>query len=186
MISLLLLDHHLARVNSLCKRNVGKVLPDALYLHSSLFRSGDTRSLLMPEFLEKLDKVLDIQATKSDIVIKLFRRSPKITILKYPGFLTNPHPTLSKAITCNLASGANKVTDYSTRINPPILHRTEQMIDPDSLEALKRSALTEEEEGYGLYKNTRVIGTVKGWESAQASCGVRITGYKITEVDFNL
>lgn len=56
--------------------------------------------------------------------------------------------------------------DYSKSANPPILHRRETFLSVNHPQKEVFHAFTSEGEKIGLYENTRIIGTKKGWERA--------------------
>jgi DNA phosphorothioation-associated putative methyltransferase len=87
-------------VDDACRRSaVGKLLPNALYVHRSA--------------LESLDPLLRVyegcaRAYLGEIaganLIKLHRQSGKVSYLVYPDFETDPHPALLRSIKLNLRS----------------------------------------------------------------------------------
>ncbi len=106
-------------VDDACRRSaVGKLLPNALYVHRSA--------------LESLDPLLRVyegcaRAYLGEIeganLIKLHRHSGKVSYLVYPDFETDPHPALLRSIKLNLRSREIESIDYARSANPPILHR---------------------------------------------------------------
>jgi len=58
-------------------------------------------------------------------VIKIHRRSGKLSYLSYPAFDSDPHPALLRCIRLNLRTRQLDCTDYSKSENPPVLHRKE-------------------------------------------------------------
>ena len=54
----------------------------------------------------------------------------RLSFLNYERFSV-PFPALLTALSCDLANGASRFTDYSQRRNPPILHRKELLLPAD-------------------------------------------------------
>jgi DNA phosphorothioation-associated putative methyltransferase len=138
---------------------IGKVLPDAIYLHK-------TAMCALPEKLQQLlctlEKVLKITPQKWDVV-KLYRRHYKLSLLSYPTFDEYPYPALSKSYTIDLQEIKVREADYSGSLNPPILHRRESFVMPDHAKVDEFKAFTSEGEIAGLYENTKLIGFRNGW-----------------------
>ena len=66
-------------------------------------------------------------------LIKLHRRSGKVSYLVYPDFATDPHPALLRSIKLSLRTRELDCYDYATSTNPPILHRKETFLPPTTL-----------------------------------------------------
>jgi DNA phosphorothioation-associated putative methyltransferase len=155
----------------------GKRLPTALYL----FREEKT------SFGETLDKLLTSLASTCGAdsrhnVIKFRLDELKVSFLSYPEFLDNAHPVLRHAITVDMATGKWRQTDYSCNINPPILHRKEALLSPDHPRRTEFAALTQTEEGEGLYEHTNTIGFKLNWERLLAQKGLALRGHQLCRV----
>ena len=146
-------------VDNACRRSaVGKLLPNALYVHRRA--------------LESLDPLLRVyegcaRAYLGEIeganLIKLHRQSGKVSYLVYPDFETDPHPALLRSIKLNLRSREIDSIDYARSANPPILHRKATFLPPDHPLRAKFERLTRQEERAGLLDETATIGTRSGW-----------------------
>ena len=96
-------------VDDACRRSaVGKLLPNALYVHRTA--------------LEALDPLLRVyegcaRAYLGEIeganLIKLHRQSGKVSYLVYPDFDADPHPALLRSIKLNLRTREIDSTDYA-------------------------------------------------------------------------
>src|SRR5205807_2985697 len=104
---------------------VGKLLPDDLYVHRSA--------------LDCLEPVLRIyegcgRAYLGEVeganLIKIHRRSGKLSYLIYPEFETDPHPALLRCVRLNLRTRQIECYDYAKSANPPVLHRKETLLVP--------------------------------------------------------
>ena len=114
-------------VDDACRRSVvGKLLPNALYVH--------------PTALDALDPLLRIfegcaRAYLGEIeganLIKLHRQSGKVSYLVYPEFETNPHPALVQSVKLSLRTRQIDCLEYGSSTNPPILHRKESFLLPE-------------------------------------------------------
>ncbi len=162
-------------VNDACRRSaVGKLLPNALYVHRTA--------------LESLDPLLRVyegcaRAYLGEIeganLIKLHRQSGKVSYLVYPDFETDPHPALLRSIKLNLRSREIDSLDYARSANPPILHRKETFLPPDHPLRSKFERLTRQEERAGLLDETATIGTQAGWGDRLRSMGYALRGHRL-------
>jgi DNA phosphorothioation-associated putative methyltransferase len=154
-------------IDEACKRSaVGKLLPNALYVHRSA--------------LDGLEPLLRIyegcgRAYLGDIegsnIIKLHRFSGKLSYLAYPAFDTEPHPILARSVKLSLRTRQLDCYDYSTSDNPPVLHRKETFLQPEHALYEKFAKLTMEEEEHGLLDDSATIGTRDGWQERLRKSG---------------
>ncbi len=140
---------------------IGKHLPDAIYLHRDTF-SELPQSL--SQFIPAVAKALNIQDENWHLV-KLFKKDFRLSLLSYPDFYQDAYPSLKQSVNVDLSKLTHKITDYTQSENPPILHRKETMILPDSPYVEEFKAITAEGEAAGLYENTRIIGFKRSWEN---------------------
>src|SRR5271170_6156901 len=83
-----------AAIDAACARSpVGKLLPDDLYVHKSAL---DTLEPLL-RIYEGCGRAYLGQVEGANI-IKIHRRSGKISYLTYPDFETDPHPALLRCV----------------------------------------------------------------------------------------
>jgi DNA phosphorothioation-associated putative methyltransferase len=164
-----------AAIDEACQRSpVGKLLPDDLYVHRSA--------------LDALEPLLRIyegcgRAYLGDVeganVIKIHRRSGKLSYLVYPEFDDDPHPTLLRSIRVNLRTRQIDGTDYAQSTNPPVLHRKESFLATDHPLHAKFARLTAQEEKNGLLDNPSGIGTREGWSRRLAERGFSLKGHRL-------
>lgn len=139
--------------------NVGKQLPDAIYIHKDAFTAiPDT----LKGFIPAVAKALNIEENDWNIV-KLFKKEFRLSLLNYPDFYTDSYPALSKSINVDLSKLSHRITEYTQSENPPILHRKETMVLKDNPHYEHFTQLTIEGENAGLYENTRIIGFKQSW-----------------------
>jgi DNA phosphorothioation-associated putative methyltransferase len=114
-------------VDEACGRSaVGKVLPNALYVHRSALDALDP---LLRVFEGCARTYLGEIAGAN--LIKLHRQSGKVSYLVYPEFETNPHPALVRSVKLALRTRAIDCLEYGSSPNPPILHRKECFLLPE-------------------------------------------------------
>lgn len=153
---------------ALVKQVDGKKLPDAVYIHVSKE---------IPEPLWQLVKEASEIVGSMSHIIKFNKREMKISLLDYPEFNVYAYPALAQSFTVNLVDKTVKHIDYTKRANPPILHRKETFVDDDYAHIKEFRKRTAEGEAIGLYENTKVIGTVKGWNTLISSKGYYLDNY---------
>jgi DNA phosphorothioation-associated putative methyltransferase len=166
-----------AAVDESCKRStVGKLLPDDLYIHRSA--------------IDQLEPLLRIyegcgRAYLGDVeganIIKIHRRSGKLSYLIYPDFEEAPHPVLLRSVRVNLRSRQIDCHDYAQSANPPILHRKDSFLGPDHPLREKFTRLTAQEDKYGLLDDASGIGTRDGWARRLAERGFALKGHRLVK-----
>jgi DNA phosphorothioation-associated putative methyltransferase len=162
-------------IDEACRRSeIGKLLPNALYVHRS---AVDT--------LEPLLRVYEgcarayLGEIEDATIVKLHRFSGKVSYLAYPDFDRTPHPPLVRSVKLSRRSLELDVYDYSTRSNPPILHRKEAFVLESYPHYQKFAKLTQQEERHGLLDDTATIGTQNGWEHRLEEAGFSLKGHRI-------
>ncbi len=145
----------------------GKHLPDAVYMHKKLF------SAVAPELNAFLRVMLRTHKLKKKSwnVVKLNKRSYKISILNYPDFDTYAYPSLHQSFTIDVTNLNFRKADYSKSDNPPILHRKETLVADEYKLFDLFQEITKEGEAIGLYENTRSIGFKNNWNRLIKSKG---------------
>jgi DNA phosphorothioation-associated putative methyltransferase len=158
-----------------CQRSkVGKLLPDALYVHISALESLDP---LLQEYESEAREI----ASRPDgiTLVKFNLEKPSISYLLYPEFDSDPHPALQSSIQVNLQSREMNYRDYGEAGNPFILHRKETFVATDYPHYQQFAALTRQEEALGLLDNPRAIGTRLAWEERLAKFKVAFQGHTL-------
>ncbi|MCA1579155.1 MAG: DNA phosphorothioation-associated putative methyltransferase [Acidobacteria bacterium] len=153
---------------------VGKLLADALYVHSSALP-------LLPSVLRVYEGCARayVGTVENANVIKLKIGKPQISYLYYPDFEKHPHPALAGSLVVPLNTFRIKYREYSDSSNPFILHRKETLIARDHPLRDRFERLTKQEERAGLYEESAVIGTKEGWESQLKMKGVSYSGHRL-------
>ncbi|MCY3733382.1 MAG: DNA phosphorothioation-associated putative methyltransferase [Chloroflexi bacterium] len=153
---------------------VGKLLPDALYVHYTA--------------IEQLPPVLRVYegcgrqlagAVEGLTLVKLFRRRARVSYLAYDDFDRVAHPALRSAVVADLKRLDLHFHDYTRSSNPPVLHRKELFVADDYPARQRFARLTAREERLGLLRASSTIGTRNGWLAVLSSSGVSIQGHRI-------
>lgn len=137
----------------------GKVLPTATYVYAP---TCDELPPRLAQFVSTLRDRLGLNDTFN--VLKL-GRDFTLSFLRYPTFLTEPHPLLAESVRVNCASGRTKRLNYAGHANPPILHRKECFLPPAHPDGPRFAKLTQQEEAAGLFEHPRSIGFQRNWQN---------------------
>jgi DNA phosphorothioation-associated putative methyltransferase len=153
---------------------VGKKLPDALYIHCSAEE-------LLPAVLRLL--LFAAHQVVGDVeynVAKISSDGRSISFLNYANFEEDAHPALLNSVRVYLPRADYTIRNYSTSVNPPILHRKELLVD--SLHPMYQvfRDLSEEEERLGLLGGKN-IGTRLGWSETLKESRLVIDGHRALE-----
>ncbi len=148
-------------------------MPDALYIHRSALAT------LPPELRRECEAAARICPVPLEpTVFKISRRLKRVTLLSYPAFEVDAHPSLAAYAVVENGCVTNLV-DCSSRKNPPILHRKELFVASNHPQFLSFQQLTQVEELQGLYQYPARIGTRNGWADALKRAGVEIVGHEL-------
>ena len=156
---------------------VGKLLPDALYVHRSAL-----------DALEPLLRIYEgcARAYLGEIdeanLIKLHRHSGKVSYLAYPDFETDPHPPLVRSVKLSLRTRELECFDYASISNPPILHRKEAFLHPSHSLYDTFARLSEQEDNHGLLSEPGTIGTRDGWSKRLEENGFTLRGHRLVRL----
>ena len=164
-----------AAIDEACKRSpIGKLLPDDLYVHRSALDS-----------LEPILRIYEgcgrtyLGEVEGANIIKIHRRTGKLSYLVYPDFEDDPHPALLRCVKLNLRDRHIACFDYAESPNPPVLHRKEKFLRPDDEQYEKFARLTAQEEKNGLLDETSSIGTREGWARRLSERGFALKGHRL-------
>lgn len=138
---------------------IGKHLPDAIYVHESAMVA------LPRELIQIINSGLDVFNIKKAKwnILKLFRKTFKVSLLNYPRFFSAPYPSLDTSIVMNFLSDTHSIRSYKKSVNPPILHRKETFLLPSHPQVPYFEVITQEGIEAGLYENSKIIGFKKTW-----------------------
>jgi DNA phosphorothioation-associated putative methyltransferase len=164
-------------VDEACKRStIGKLLPDDLYVHR--------------DALDRLEPLLRIyegcgRAYLGEVeganLIKIHRRTGKLSYLVYPEFDTDPHPALERCVKLNLRTRQLECYEYGASKNPPVLHRKETFLHAEDERHAKFARLTAQEDKHGLLADFTGIGTRDGWSRRLSEKGFALRGHQLVK-----
>jgi DNA phosphorothioation-associated putative methyltransferase len=164
-----------AAIDEACRRSpVGKVLPDDLYVHRDAL--GSVEPIL--RIYEECGRAY-LGEVEGANVVKIHRRSGKLSYLIYPEFDTDAHPALLRCVRLNLRSRQIECHDYVKSRNPPVLHRKEAFLHADHPLFARFRRLTEQEERHGLLDDPSGIGTRDGWARRLNERGFAVHGHRL-------
>ncbi len=155
-----------------CKRSaIGKLLPNALYVHVSALASLDL-------LLQKYEQVAQQWLGSAPFTLVKFQLDqPKVSYLFYPHFDTDPHPALQASRQVDLATQAVTERHYQDTDNPPVLHRKETFVTPAYPLYFLFAELTCQEERLGLLDKPRSIGTHHHWQQRLNEHHIELQGH---------
>ena len=156
---------------------VGKVLPDALYIHHSAV--GHLAPLL--RVYEGCGRQL-AGSIDGVTLVKLGRRQPRISYLVYPDFDRVGHPALAEAFIADLRRLTLERRDYRRGPNRPLLHRKELFVSAGYPGRARFARLTKQEEKAGLYDHKGDIGHDKQWRMLLERGNMAIRGHRLVRV----
>ena len=136
-----------------------KELPDALYLHKDTLAQSHKQ---LAKVIDAIAHALKIPLEQWNIV-KLSKTQFQLSLLWYPDFFDLAYPELKQSISVDLARLSHKTLRYSSKENPPILHRKELMLIPEHPRYQEYSDITQEAEQAGLFEQTQLIGFRDSW-----------------------
>ena len=153
---------------------VGKLLPDALYVHHTAVE-------YLPPVLRVYEGCARQLAGAVDglTLVKLFRRRARVSYLAYDDFDRVAHPELRSTIVADLQRLDLHYRDYTRSANPPVLHRKELFVADDYPARPRFARLTACEDRLGLLNATSTIGTAAGWHAVLNDHSVSIRGHQI-------
>ena len=153
---------------------VGKVLPDALYIHHNALSH-------LPPLLRVYAGCGRQLAGSIDGVtlVKLGRRQPRISYLVYPDFDRVGHPALTEAFITDLRRLTLEHRDYRQARNAPILHRKELFVSDGYRGRARFARLTKQEQNAGLYDCKSDIGHQKQWRLLLERGNLVIRGHRL-------
>jgi DNA phosphorothioation-associated putative methyltransferase len=154
---------------------IGKRLPDDLYVHK-------TAESQLPALLNLL--IFAARQVIGEVeydLVKISLDGRKVSFLRYRDFENSAHPELLYSLRVHLPKSTYSIRDYSTSLNPPILHRKETFLDPLYPRYGEYAALTEAEDKLELLSRPE-IGTRNGWHALLNVHNLRITDHSIVPI----
>ena len=145
----------------------GKKVGGFLYCHIDLIRS------ILAEEVDVHETFLHFAKQGIRYNVIKIRRPAHISFLLYENF-EEPFPVLSTSLVCNVERDTSKRLDYTTRKNPPILHRKELLLAVNDPRAIRGNELSIQLEELGAFTEAHRIGTRTHWENRLMQLGITI------------
>ena len=160
-------------IAKLCQNsNLGKLLPNALYVHIEALAHLHPKLQNYESFARKL-----LDSTQGVTLVKFSTEQLKISYLFYGNFDTLPHPQLKRSILVDVKNSSLSDRDYSNRENPPILHRKETFVTREYPYYDEFAHLTKLEVALGLLDKSRYIGTLLEWQQILSQRRITFAGH---------
>lgn len=157
---------------------IGKRVVDDLYVHLSAL--GALEDVQLRARIEAAVEYLGAESRLGPNVAKANLRTGRVSLLSYPDFDEDPFPQLVASWTFATDSSAAPVfRNFSDSLNPPILHRKEQMVEADHPARAKWLELTKTAETLGLFDDTTAIGFRLNWSRL-----IESKGYALIDDEF--
>jgi DNA phosphorothioation-associated putative methyltransferase len=150
----------------------GKPVCGDLYLHRSC--EDDLPSLLRIIIFAGKQIVGDVGYN----VIKLSTDGRKISFLYYKDFDVDPHPALRFGARVYLPKAEYQIKDFSSSVNPPILHRKDCLVAPTYPYYQVFHDLSDAEDRAGLLSRPE-IGFQKQWNDLLTLNGFKVEGHTL-------
>ena len=151
--------------------SVGKHVRDDVYVHASAvdFLPAEIRRVILEHW----------PCAPDANIIKINKKTVRISYLSYPDFDCDAHPALSQSVIVDLLTRSHRTTKFTQSSNPPILHRKETFVTTDYPLYETFSQLSQAEEKAGLLQVSSKIGFQRGWEQLLKREGYRIEGHQL-------
>lgn len=150
---------------------VGKLVRGALYVHR------EAVSALRVNQKEKVALATSLATGARWNVVRI--AGDVVALLEYQDFDTAAFPRLLASVRINLASGEKTVTDFRLSVNPPILHRKEQLLNRQDAQTARWRETTRRLVDMGLFKDSGAIGRQKAWVARLEAAGLTIIGDEV-------
>ena len=143
----------------------GKHVGNFSYYHTALLAR-------LPKVCNRLDSLhRTIREHPFDFNVVKLDPCSRISFLRYESF-DNFFPVLLSSLSCDIARGSARHIDFTTRNNPPILHRKELLLPDDDPRVAEATRLTDRLERLGAFNNPATIGTRDGWQRQLRALGL--------------
>lgn len=135
----------------------GKDLHGCVFFHISMIQR-------LPLRIREVAEASLAQAPGANI-IKLDKNGKRISLLVYPNFEKEAHPSPTRMTVMNLDKGTKTTLEFSNYIDPPVLHEKETLVGKEFKLYKKFANLTSEEKKAGLLDYPEGIVLKSKWEA---------------------
>jgi len=112
-------------------------------------------------------------------IARLDPEHEEVALLSYPTFFDELFPSLLGSWRVHLPTKVVRFRDYSSSLNPPILHRKELMLPASHPEQERLQKITRLAESIGLFDDPVRIGFRSQWNELVASKGYMVVGQEL-------
>lgn len=112
-------------------------------------------------------------------VLRVDAERNEVAFLCYPQLGDSPFPSLAESWRVHLPTDLVARRSYANSTNPPILHRTELLLDGKHPKQQAFRQLSRTCEELGFFEDTSIIGFQKNWERVVATKGFKIVGVEV-------
>jgi len=156
---------------------IGKCVRGRLYIHVSAFDALPKGHVRMAEQAEQaLKKARGVDFN----VVKIDPEKLRVSLLHYADFLDDPFPALTHCWGIDLQTSQRWERTFIDRENPPILHRKELLLAPETPGYDEYAALTEALVARGLLR-AHGIGVKLQWDAHLAQNGYKVVGSHLVQ-----
>ena len=155
---------------------VGKRVLHRTYAHALLIGElpeDDRRRI------EEAVQISGLKAGEHFHVARLDSEHDEVALLSYPTFFEELYPSLLGSWRVHLPTNAVRFRDYSSSLNPPILHRKELMLPASHPDQERLQQITRLAESIGLFDDPVRIGFRSQWNELVASKGYMVVGQEL-------
>jgi DNA phosphorothioation-associated putative methyltransferase len=147
--------------------------------------SREQSSLLDADAKSLIDRGITLLTSINKPEFNVFRidaAKAEVAFLWYPDLGQVPFPTLDTSFRIGKAEEIVAKRSYRSSLNPPILHRTELLLDKQHPAREACVALTQLCEQLGLFDNPTKIGFQQQWLDAIRTRGYRLEGFELLPI----
>ena len=155
---------------------LGKRVAARTYAHISLV---DDLADADRSRIEAAIAVSGLKAGEHFHVVRLDAQHDEVALLSYPTFFDELFPSLLASWRVHLPTKAVRFRDYSSSLNPPILHRKELMLPASHPDQERLRQVTTLAESIGLFDDPVRIGFRGQWNELLASKGYAVVGQEL-------
>lgn len=153
--------------------NIGKTILCWTYVHID---AASNWSSELRQLVATAEELAGVSRPAQYNVVKYSTAHHAISLLNYGDFFEEGFPKLREGWHVDLRSGRVVHRSYLESLNPPILHRKEELLPPAHPQVGAFRALTASAEAVGLFDDTSRIGFSRQWDQLIATRGYKVEG----------
>jgi DNA phosphorothioation-associated putative methyltransferase len=158
---------------------VGKHVADRYYAHVSGIGDLDAPS---QELVSVATRIAGLTAGEHFNVVRIRESCAEVALLHYPEFFSDAFPALARSWRVLVPGELVRFRDYSSSLNPPILHRKELLLPPTHPAYETFSALTAASEALGMFDDPQRIGFRGHWQDLLRRRGYAVSGHSLLPI----